>query len=229
VQAVVARFSGEFLTMNVMFMVSVIFSTVGLLQLFQLKLRRWYLGVFVTTCTCISIVAMVIIMTWILIETRIARRYVKQLRADHADHDEDLTEDQAPYELFSLGRKWKEMTKGDRGRGSWRQLNCPALSEKLAKLEDGHILELTKDELRGGKEEKALALKRASWKRPCKLHEKVKIHSYVIVAGKRYRPVIHPPKQQDPARREGNRHLERAQTRKQMPTNKTKVVPVTDV
>jgi hypothetical protein len=144
-----------------------------------------------------------------------------------------MKETQASYELFSLGSEWKQMETIDvtsSKRRSWRRINCPALSERLAeKRKNGQALKITDKELRGGKAD-ALFIKRPKWKRPCKLHEKVKVHSYVLVDGKRYCPKISPPKHEDLTRQEGNKHLERAKTRRgiTLAPTPTKVVPIED-
>jgi len=90
VQAVVARFSGEFLALNIMFCLSVAGSVAGLQQLVQLKMRSW--GIFKVVSLLSAIVGALIVLSaiWILIEVGQARRNVKALRQENARADDDF-------------------------------------------------------------------------------------------------------------------------------------------
>ena len=102
VQAVVARFSGEFLMLNTLFCLSVLASCVGLLQFMQIKLRSWDLFVFVASCFFVAVLLIGCMGVWIFWEIRQATIYVKLIRDQHAQLFDDnlVNQKDEAYKIF---------------------------------------------------------------------------------------------------------------------------------
>ena len=120
VQAVVARFSGEFLSLNIIFVLSVIFSVLALNQFVQLKLRTWTLVPITTTIGGIVVFFIIVMAIWILIEINIAKYHVEGLRGQLGG----ITDE---YELFT-SQKSKEFKKN--GASTGRSLRRSRISAR---------------------------------------------------------------------------------------------------
>lgn len=84
VQAVVARFSGEFLALNVFFLLSMVASGAGLNQLVQLKIRFWSLVVFLNFVGGTVLLTIIALSVWLVWEVHVARGLIRQIRKDKA-------------------------------------------------------------------------------------------------------------------------------------------------
>jgi len=91
--AVVARFSGEFATLQVLFAVSVICSGVGLIQMVQLKTTNWDIVLAVNWMSLVVVLALIFIFAWLYRELKVTKTLIKQLRSDNSKDTEQKAND----------------------------------------------------------------------------------------------------------------------------------------
>jgi len=93
VEAIVARFSGEFVTLNILFFLSIFSSGMGIVQLIQLKATSWDLVVAVLWISFFVGMIILGLAVWLAVEVYISKGMIKRLRShnskDSTQKDED--------------------------------------------------------------------------------------------------------------------------------------------
>ena len=90
-EAVVARFSGEFITLQVIFGIAMLTSCAGIGQLMQLKSSDWSLVTVVNYISLMFVLAIILIAYWLHREVFKARDIIKELRRGHS-LDKDMVQ-----------------------------------------------------------------------------------------------------------------------------------------
>jgi len=83
-EGVVARFSGEFATLNVLFILSTLASGVGLTQFLQLKIRSWQLVLVVMWLGIVAAFILIMVIVWLALEIQVANNVIEHLRNNNA-------------------------------------------------------------------------------------------------------------------------------------------------
>jgi len=84
IAAVVARFSGEFTTLQVLFVLSIFCSGSGLVQLVQLKTSNWEIVIAVNWITAVTGLALAGMGIWLFQEVQMTKKMIKELRSHNS-------------------------------------------------------------------------------------------------------------------------------------------------
>ena len=88
IASVVARFSGEFVTLQVLFALSIFCSGAGLMQLIQLKTSNWDVVIAVNIISGVTVFILIGMGIWLYQEVKISKEMIRELRSHNSKSHE---------------------------------------------------------------------------------------------------------------------------------------------